>query len=68
MNPTFLIIAHIGENYKYPNSRNLLKLIKVIGLKYLFECGHWCTDNVFIDLIRVSNGVQVCNEKQLQLF
>ena len=68
MNPTFLIITHRGENYKYPNSRQLFKLVKVGEWKYLFECGHWCTNTVFVDLIRVSTGIQVYKEKQLQLF
>jgi len=64
-----MIISYIGELYKYPNSsKNKFKLIKVEGYKYLFECGHWCTDNVFIDLIRLRTGIQVYNERQLNLF
>jgi len=46
----------IGAYYRYPeadvNSNNIYKLtdyFKKRGI-FLFECGHWCTDNVFVDL------------------
>lgn len=41
----------IGKKYKYYNSDKIFTLIKTNGFIYYFECGHWCTDNVFIDLI-----------------
>lgn len=63
------LIAYIGENYKYPNrSKNKFKLKAIESHKYLFECGHWCTENVFMDLVRIKTGVQVYNERQLKLF
>lgn len=41
----------IGTRFKYPNSNKWFKLVKIKGFVYYFECGHWCTDNVFVDLI-----------------
>lgn len=59
---------YIGEYYKYPNYNKLYKLVSVRGFIYYFECGHWCTDSVFEDLIRVKTGVQVYKDNQLELF
>jgi hypothetical protein len=60
---------YIGELYRYPNRGQKFKLIVVTenGICH-FECGHWCTDNVFTDLIRVKTGVQVYKDIQTQLF
>lgn len=58
----------IGEDYKYPRSRKRFKLISVDTFIFRFECGHWCTDSVFIDLIRVKTGIQVYKDIQLELF
>jgi len=60
--------AVIGEMYRYPNSKRLFKLIAVDGWRYRFECGHCCTDTVFVDLIRVSTGIQVYQDIQTELF
>lgn len=57
----------IGEIYHYPKSKQMLKLISVEGFIFRFECGHWCTDNVFEDLIRVKTGQQVYSDVQLEL-
>lgn len=46
----------IGKKYKYYNSDKILTLIKTNGYIYYFECGHWCTDNVFIDLIDLQHN------------
>lgn len=62
-----VIIAHIGEYYRYPNAVKKFKLIRTTDYCYHFECGHKCTDSVFIDLIRCKTGEQLCNS-QLELF
>lgn len=51
----------IGMEFTYPKRRKRFKLkeISETGI-YFFECGHWCTDNVFKDLKMV--------KPQLQLF
>lgn len=45
------------NKYKYPNSDKIFVLdhIGKNGNAY-FKCGHWCTDNVFEDLIDLSTG------------
>jgi hypothetical protein len=58
----------IGEYYRYPKSRQQYKLISVNDWRFNFECGHWCTDNVFLDLIRIKTNKQVCDDLQLELF
>lgn len=52
----------IGNVYKYPNSKRKFKLTNTNGFVFHFECGHWCTDNVFMDLICITPA------KQLKLF
>ncbi|MBE4949928.1 hypothetical protein [Chryseobacterium culicis] len=42
---------HIGEFYHYPANDKKFKLVEKRKLTFIFECGHWCTDNVFVDLI-----------------
>jgi formylmethanofuran dehydrogenase subunit E-like metal-binding protein len=62
---------HIGRQYKYPNSPNVFTLKAVRGYIFKFECGHWCTDNVFIDLIDITTGKQIYKTmpaRQLTLF
>jgi hypothetical protein len=58
----------IGEDYRYPRCRHRFKLVEVRGFIFEFECGHWCTDTVFVDLIRVKTNKQVLNDIQLELF
>ena len=60
----------IGELYKYPGSINpeQYRLIETNGGVFWFECGHWCTDSVFIDLVRVKTGLQNFKDFQLELF
>ena len=58
---------YIGEYYSYPKSKKRFKLTEKNGYIFLFDCGHWCTDNVFIDLIRVKTGIQVYKDKQLTI-
>lgn len=58
----------IGEYYKYPFGRWKYKLVRVDGHIFHFECGHWCTDTVFQDLVRFSTGVQVGADFQTELF
>jgi hypothetical protein len=59
---------YIGEYYTYPGSKRRFKLVEVDGYRFKFECGHWCTDNVFLDLVRVKTGIQVFEDNQLNLF
>ncbi len=40
----------VGVIYKYYGMEQEFKLKEIRGVIYYFECGHWCTDNVFIDL------------------
>jgi hypothetical protein len=58
----------IGRVYKYPLSHKKFKLIEASGFIFLFECGHWCTDNVFMDLIDCETGIQVYKDVQLTIF
>lgn len=64
------MIYYIGEYYKYTNSKQLFKLQSLSdnGFIFYFECGHWCTDSVFMDLIRIKTNIQVYNDVQLTLF
>jgi len=48
-----MINYEIGEYYQYPCNQQKFKLSKVINSIFHFECGHWCTDNVFIELLQV---------------
>ena len=46
----------IGSKFKYPEPKNdrIFTLVKIDGYIYRFECGHWVTDSVFVDLVQVS--------------
>lgn len=57
----------IGEEYRYPNSMKRFVLKDVDGFIYRFACGHWCTDCVFVDLIRIKTGIQVYRDTQMEL-
>ena len=59
---------YIGEKYSYPNSKRKYILTEVRNNIYFFDCGHWCTDNVFIDLIRCKTNVQNYQNNQLTIF
>jgi hypothetical protein len=59
--------AVIGELYKYPKGGKSYKLISITGFVYRFDCGHWVTDSVFGDLIRVKTGLYVYKDRQLEL-
>lgn len=58
----------LNEYYKYPNGKKIFLLKETNGFIFRFYCGHWCTDTVFSDLIRVKNGVQNYKDNQLELF
>lgn len=58
---------YIGEYYQYTNSKQKFKLKEKRFSVFVFECGHWCTDNVFLDLIRVKTNQLVCEDLQLKL-
>lgn len=58
----------IGKKYKYPNSIRIFVLKEIRGFIYEFECGHWCTDSVFMDLIDLETGIQNYMGIQLKLF
>jgi len=55
----------IGGAYRYHGGNREFILQEVIheGTVFRFECGHWCTDNVFVDLIQINH-----KSKQLELF
>lgn len=59
---------HIGEYYRYPGSKKKFKLISVDSFRFRFEGGHWCTGNVFEDLIRVKIKISVREDLQIELF
>jgi hypothetical protein len=59
---------YINEYYRYPNSKKKFKLIKVTNYIFHFTDNHWCTDNVFMDLIRCKNNIQNYKDIQLKLF
>jgi len=50
----------IGAKYKYPNCAQEFTL-KEVRPKWVFrfECGHWCTDSVFVDLVDMEKRRQV---------
>ncbi len=56
-----------SKKYKYPNSDKVFILKKIKGFIYHFACGHWCTDNVFEDLIDIETGIANWKNKQLKL-
>lgn len=58
----------IGREYNYQASKTKFKLAHVGLCKFVFECGHWCTDTVFLDLIDCTTGIQVYKNNQLTLF
>lgn len=61
----------IGGQYKYPNLDRVFVLKSVREYIFQFACGHWCTDNVFVDLIDMSKGRQIYEMipgQQLKLF
>lgn len=59
----------IGAKYKYFNSNKLFILESTNETKtvFYFSCGHWCTDNVFIDLFDIATGIQVSDDVQISL-
>lgn len=57
----------IGRSYRYQGSRQKFVLIKTSGLVFKFQCGHWCTDTVFKDLIDCKTGKKVEENNQLEL-
>ncbi len=58
---------HIGRKYKYWNCPQIFVLKEIEGWVYRFECGHWCTDSVFEDLVYVKKGIANYLNKQLTL-
>ena len=58
---------YINEYYRYSDSKTKFKLIRVNNYIYYFDKNHWCTDNVFIDLIRCKTNVQNYQNNQLEL-
>ena len=58
------------NEYKYPGSSQVFILSHFgnNGNAY-FKCGHWCTDNVFEDLINIKTGLAKWQiPEQLTLF
>ena len=44
----------IGKKFKYPDCEEIFTLKEIRTCSYHFECGHWCTDSVFMDLTEVT--------------
>lgn len=58
----------IGAWYGNKRSRVWFQLKEVTGFIFHFECGHWCTDCVFVDLYEKSSGKLVSElSQQLEL-
>lgn len=49
----------IGGKYKYRKSDTIFILKEVVVYRFIFECGHWCTDNIFVELIDIKKKVAV---------
>jgi hypothetical protein len=66
----YFINYEIGASYIYPMDlkKTVFKLKGVRGFIFWFECNHWCTDTVFMDLINIQTGVQVSEDIQVKLF
>jgi hypothetical protein len=62
-----LLNYNIGHVYKYPEGGKFV-LAEKRNFTFHFKCGHWCTDNVFIDLMDVTKGIKVAQDTQLNLF
>lgn len=58
----------IGHVYQYPGVKGDFLLIEKRHFTFHFSCGHWCTDNVFIDLIDKTKGIKVREDRQLNIF
>lgn len=55
--PTPIII---GALYRYYNSRKTFKLEWINRHRvFFFECGHWCMESVFNDLILVDSQLKL---------
>lgn len=56
------------RKYKYRETNKTFQLTHFgkNGNAY-FKCGHWCTDNVFMDLIDIATGLAKWENKQLSL-
>lgn len=50
---------NINHWYKYPTGKKRFKLQRVDVFIFIFECGHRVTDTVFMDLIPISNQLQL---------
>ena len=59
---------HIGRYYRYPGHKQKFKLKSVKSFVFHFDCGHWCTDIVFRDLIDTNTGIKVFENTQMKLF
>lgn len=42
-----------GELYRYPGHEKVFVVESVGRFSVRFECGHWCTDTVFRDLVKI---------------
>lgn len=51
-----------GEELRYPGTRRRYVVQEVRPWSVVFACGHWCTDTVVPDLIRVRTNRRVADE------
>jgi hypothetical protein len=49
----------IGRRFRYPSDERVFTVCEVRTHSIRFDCGHWCTDNVFRDLIPVAEDGQM---------
>ncbi len=50
---------YVGRSYRYPGQNTVYTVLGIsAGTTIRFKCGHWCTDNVFLDLIDVETRIQ----------
>lgn len=60
----------IGEKFRSKKGGKIFKLESFGGFSFKFECGHWCTDNVFYYMEHIRLDCQVIDllpAKQLEL-
>lgn len=55
-----------GELYRYPGHEKVFVVESMGRCSVRFECGHWCTDNVIVDLIQIHH--EPIMSGQLDLF
>jgi hypothetical protein len=69
--PSVTITAEyeIGGKYRYVNSDKVFTLLEINDCNnFIFDNDHWCTLNVFIDLIDCKTGKRVKSFRENKLY